>query len=124
MEQFLQLNNDNFFQFALKYYDNPSCRTAEEFNRDLQRFTYIKKAFNKKIPDVHLILNHIRIQYNVFHPDSCTKMLFFKCNKEVWPRLKPFIIFLSYMPDNFLVEVPLDNYIVNELRKIKCSDIN
>jgi len=73
---------------------------------------------------IRLILNHIIVLYNCFGPNT-TNMLFFKL-KEYHSYIKPFIVFLDYMPDSIEYEtvkimnsdIPLDPNIVNELRKI------
>ena len=33
-----ELTDDNFFIFAMKHYDNPSCKGMDEFKDDLKRF--------------------------------------------------------------------------------------
>ena len=35
-----KLTENNFLQFALNNYDNPSCATLEEFEDDLKKFLY------------------------------------------------------------------------------------
>jgi hypothetical protein len=71
-----------------------------------------------------LILNHLIILYNCFGPQA-TNLLFFKL-KDQHQYLKPFVMFLNYMPDVIEYEdvrilnsdIPLDLNIVKELRKI------
>jgi len=59
------LNQDNFLMYAMKAYDNPSCKGMEEFMEDLERIKYIKRLLNKfeKRDSLkeRLILNHIII---------------------------------------------------------------
>ena len=45
-------------------------------------------------------------------------MVFYKLEEELWPAVKTFLVFLSYLPENERVEVPLDMTIANILRKI------
>jgi len=124
------LTDDNFFLFAAKYYDNPGCYSMEEFQDDLNHFRYLKRLFNKYAEGgelkERLILNHITVIYNVFGPQAATRMLFLKL-KGQWHYLKPFLVFLSYMPevvkgvdgkDIRNSDVGLDPGIVNALRKI------
>lgn len=96
------LTESNFVQFALKYYDNPSCTIVEEFEDDLKRFLYLKKLFRryKELNELkeRLILNHIIIIYNLWG-DSATNMLFFKVEKENWNVLIPFLIYLGRLPE-------------------------
>ena len=38
---------------------------------------------------------------------AATKMLFFKIEKEYWPHLKTFLIFLNYMPEKIVISKEL-----------------
>ena len=97
------LTESDFLNYAMRHYDNPSCRTINEFNNDLNRFKYLKKLFqryeDKKEENFLLMLNHIMILFNVFKREHCIKMLFFKVDRKHWPLLKTFLVGLSYMPD-------------------------
>ena len=44
-----ELTEDNFVLYAMKFYDNPSCKGLTEFKDDLKRFSYLKKLFKKYI---------------------------------------------------------------------------
>lgn len=122
------LNDTNFMLYAAKCYDVKKSSGAEEFYEDLKRFQYLKRLFKRyeEADDlkVRLILNHIIVLYNCFGPEA-TNMLFFKL-KEYHACVKPFVLFLNYMPDVIKYEehiiigsdIPLDNSIVKELRKI------
>jgi hypothetical protein len=76
------LSEDNFLLYAIKVYDNPSCKGMNEFYEDLNRIKYIKRLFNKyetkKILKERLLLNHIMILNNVFGVEGCARILFFK----------------------------------------------
>ena len=125
----MSFNKDNFILFAMKCYDNPSCSGIKEFYDDIKRFQYVRKSLrrkqNNKIFNLKLTLNHLITLYNIFGIKA-TEMLFFKVDKELWIYLKPFIVFLNYMPkrmsfDNQTIlssDIPMDEDIVNELRKI------
>ena len=121
------LNDDNFLLYAMNHYDNPQCHSIDEFEDDLKRFLYIKKLFSRyKNSDElreRLILNHIIVLYNVFG-DSVTNMLFFKIDKEDWPVLTTFLVYVNRMPE-FLEQhgiktsdITLDQKVVSALRKI------
>lgn len=123
-----EITEDTFLLYAAKHYNNPSCTTMKEFLDDIKRFKYIKRLFrrytkNGKIAD-RLVLNHIIVLHNVFGP-STIPLLFFKIEKEYWAQLKTFLIFLDYLPDNYVIEaeteetvIPLDTTIISQLRKI------
>lgn len=122
------LNDTNFLLYAAKSYDIKRSASTEEFYEELKRFQYLKRLFKRYEESgdlkVRLILNHIIVLYNCFGEDT-TNMLFFKL-KEYHSCLKPFTIFLNYMPEHVIYEddvirnsdIPLDQIIVNELRKI------
>lgn len=125
------LNEDNFVLYAMKHYDNPSCKGMNEFLDDLKRFKYLKRLLRKYSVNndlkERLILNHIIVIYNLFGYDAATKMLFYKIEKKYWSQLKTFLVFLNYMPLKLIVskgieiqdsEIPLDENIIEILRKI------
>lgn len=115
---------ENFLHYAMNHYDNPSCKTIEEFNEDYQRITLIKKLLGKENQNIKLVLNHLVILFNVFHPEACIKMLFQKIEKEKWVDLKTYLVFLNFMPETIPGEgikstsLPLNPTIIEELRKI------
>ena len=41
------LNDDNIVIFAMKNYQNPSCKNIEEFQEDFNRIKYVKRLFNR-----------------------------------------------------------------------------
>ena len=57
-----RLSEDNFLLYAIKLYDNPSCKGIGEFYEDLNRIKYIKRLFfkydSKKLLKDKLLLNH------------------------------------------------------------------
>ena len=115
---------ENFFAYCQKHYDNPHCKTIEEFNEDLQRFIYIKKLMNRDECNPRLVLNHIIVLYNVFERHACTVMLFYKLEKEYWVRLKTYLVYLNLMeetiPELGIVssDIGLDQKIIEDLRQL------
>lgn len=115
----------DFFNFAMKNYDNPNCRTVDEFKNDLLRFKHINKLLcrfeNGDDVDIMLILNHFIILYNIFAADACTRMILYRCRNYL-SAVKTFLTFLNYMPDNvpelgiINSDIELDARIVNGLR--------
>jgi len=123
------LNEDNFVVYAMHHYENSQCHGLVEFEEDLNRFKYLKRLFSRYKQGgelrERLILNHLIVLYNVFGASPATKMLFFKTDKEYWPQLKTFLVFLNYMPTEVIADhrirdtdIPLDENIVQVLRKI------
>ena len=127
-----ELTEENFTMFAVKNYDNPSCKGMDEFLDDLKRFKYIKRLLRKynvgKDLKERLILNHIIVLGNLFGIDATTKMLFYKLEEKFWPQIKTFLVFLNYMPtcikgikgkDILSSNIPVDMKIADLLREIK-----
>lgn len=124
----MQLNEDTFMVWAAKHYDMRRAASIDEFNDDLKRFQYLKRLFRRyeEMDDlkVRLILNHLIVLYNCFGT-ATTPMLFMRL-EEYHKFLKPFVMYLSYMPNVIEYgekriinsDVPLDAKIVEELRKI------
>jgi hypothetical protein len=122
------LDEKSFLILAAKNYDMKRSSGVEEFYDDLKRFQYLKRLFKRYEDDgdlrIRLILNHIVVLYNCFG-SAATNMLFYRL-KEHHKYLKPFVVFLNYMPDSIEYEnvkildsdIPLDPQIIEELRKI------
>jgi len=129
---FDDLNEDNYLMYTMREYNNIQCTDIEEFYDDLKKIKYIKRLFNiyKNNGQLkeRLILNHLIIFYNVFNVESGTRILFYKIEKDFWPMLKTFLIFLDRMPDKIesirgitvrSSDIQLDDGIVTRLRSIK-----
>jgi|TARA_Y100000114_G_C11723478_1_gene309705 hypothetical protein len=119
------LTDDNIINFAMKNYDNPSCKNIEEFQEDFNRIKYIKRLFNRYettgILRERLILNHIITFYNVFGLHPSTRMLFNRIHEKHFSLLKTFLTYLNYCPeekfDNIdIISIPLDTRIIETLR--------
>lgn len=122
MVDFSKLTPENINMFAMKHYDNPSCVDEQEFLDDMKRFKYLKRLFRKyetsKELKARLIINHIIILSNVFGVDAATTLLFFKIEKNHWTLLKTFLVFLHFMPEYDLVEIPISRKVLVELGRI------
>ena len=121
---FDHLNEDNFLLFAIKYYENPQAVTKKDFERDLNHFKYIKRLLkrykNTGELKTHLLLNHFIILYNIFG-EATTPMLFYKIEKDLWPVMKAFIIFLNKLPEypqSEIHDIQVDLDCMKELYKI------
>jgi len=116
---FDELTKDNWIMFAIKHYENPNSVTYEDFEKDLNKFKYLKRLFRRYLTtgDLkhHLILNHIIVMYNVFN-DAATPLLFYKMESKYWPALKAFMMFLNRLPEPLNINV--DETCLNLLTKI------
>ena len=122
-----KLCHNNFIMYAMKMYSNPLCTGMEEFKEDILRIKYIKRLLLKYKKNHNLkerlILNHIIILQNVFGAEACTRILFYKINKDLHSYLKSFLEYLEYLPSS-IPEVDLnainsDHRILMILEKLK-----
>ena len=109
------LHDGNFLIYAAKHYDRPHI-LQQEFEDDLRRIKYVKRLLRKYRQSgdckERLILNHIIILSNVFGVEPTVNMLFFKVDKEDYPVLKTFLLFLNYLPHRLTVS--FDKYYVKQ----------
>ena len=122
MKVFDELTNKNFELFAATNYDNPECMDVIEFKEDLNRFKYLKRLLKRYETDgdlqERLILNHLIVIYNVFGIKAANRMVWFKINHEHYHFIKPFLVFLHYLPEDEMVEIGMDKLVVERLRNI------
>ncbi len=122
MKVFDELNNKNFKLYAAAKYNNPECVDVEEFQQDLNRFKYLKRLLKRYelTGDLQerLILNHLIVLYNVFGIEAGNRMIWYKINDEHWHYIKPFLVYLHYLPEQEKLEITMDPFIVEVLRKL------
>ena len=54
----------------------------------------------------NLILNHMTVLFNVFN-DAATPLLFYNLEKDLWPYLKSFLVFLNRISEFPQTEINL-----------------
>ena len=117
--RFDELNEDNYLLFAIKFYDNPQAVTKEDFEDDLKRIKYVKRLLkrykNTGVLKTHLILNHLTVLFNVFD-DATVPLLFYNLERELWPYIKSFLVFLNRLPEYPKTEI---NSIEEDLECLK-----
>jgi hypothetical protein len=127
----MKLDNSNFILYCAQHYDNPQFTGTEEFLEDLKRVKYIKKLITRYVKSgdlkERLILNHLIILNNVFGAFHLPRILYLKMGDQM-KYVKPFLILLGIMPDEirnvgkeeivYTDDIPLDNGIVEALRKL------
>jgi hypothetical protein len=114
--RFDELNENNYLLFAIKFYNNPQALTKEDFEDDLKRIKYVKRLLkrykNTNTLKTHLILNHLTVLFNVFD-DAAVPLLFYNLEKDLWPFIKSFLVFLNRIPEypkSFIHEISEDSY--------------
>ena len=122
--RFDELNEENYIIFAIKHYENPQAITQEDFFEDMKRFKWIKRLLNKYKNtgelNIHLIINHFMVLYNVFG-EAATPLLFYKLNKELWSILKTFVLYLGRLPEypkTSIHDIPVDIECLKILKSI------
>ena len=122
--RFDELNENNYLLFAIKFYDNPQAVTKEDFEDDLKRIKYIKRLLkrykNTGVLKTHLILNHLIVLFNVFN-DATVPLLLYNLEKDLWPAIKSFLIFLnrvSEYPKTKVNEIEADEYCLQQLKEL------
>ena len=122
--RFDELNENNYIMFAIKHDENPQAVTQDDFYEDMKRFKWIKRLLKRyKTTGVlksHLLLNHFIILYNVFG-EATTPLLFFKIDKELWPVIKTFVVYLDRLPEypkSILHDIKMDEDCLLDLNKI------
>ena len=122
--RFDELNESNYLLFAIKFYDNPQAVTRDDFEEDLKRIRYVKRLLKKYKKEgvlrTYLILNHLTVLFNVFN-DATVPLLFFNLERDLWPSLKSFLIFLNRIPEyprSQMDEIEEDQYCLNQLQEI------
>lgn len=122
--RFDELNENNYIMFAIKHYENPQAVTQEDFYEDLKRFKWIKRLLKRyKTTGTlksHLLLNHFIILYNVFG-EATTPLLFFKIDRDLWPVIKSFVVYLGRLPEyprSVLHEISMDEDCLRDLNRL------
>tara|TARA_R110000803_G_C11986045_1_gene321303 strand:+ start:644 stop:1012 length:369 start_codon:yes stop_codon:yes gene_type:complete len=122
MKLFSELNNENFELYAAKHYRNEACLDVQEFKEDVARFKYVLRLLRRYkesgIVQERLILNHIIVIYNVFDISAATRILFYKIEPDLWPSIKTFLIYLSYMPEDKYSQVTIDLTLAKKLQAL------
>lgn len=97
------LSDSEFFAYATRHYDNPSCKTSDEFNEDLNRFRHLRKLLirhgNGENVNPRLILNHIIVILNVFDTQAAVRLMFGRIERNLWNPVKTILTFLEIMPE-------------------------
>lgn len=111
-----------FLDVAMKSYDNPSCITLDEFNKDLSSYVFIKKTARKYLiePDkLRQLVNQLVIYYNCFGKPG-TDLLLYKIHEpELLAVIIPVILYLGRSTDSIdEITVTLNNDVLIQLNEL------
>jgi len=98
--------------------------TKDDFYDDLKRIKYIKRLLKRYRKDgelkTYLILNHLTVLFNVFG-DATVPLLFYNLEKDLWPYIKSFLVFLNRIPEYPKSEI--DNIVEDSDCSFKLQEI-
>ena len=117
----LKLKQDRNLRWIVESLRVPA-NSEEEFYDDLKRIKYIKRLFKRFIETgelrERLLLNHFIVLNNMFGADAAITLLLFKIEKEHWPLLKTFLVYLNMLRENELMDVEVNNDILKILEAL------
>lgn len=93
-------DDHEYLERAMKAYNNPSCITIEEFNRDLYLITNIRKSIRKynakEEVNIRRLVNYFVVLYNCFG-STATDLLLYKIEEpELVSVIIPVISYLGW----------------------------
>jgi hypothetical protein len=116
---------------AAKYYNNPTCLTVQDFERDLLKVASIRrqviKYHTKGVIDERKTLNLFIELGNCFDPSMVAELIFYRTEPIYWTYLIPFMTFLGILPTYIflLQETPISTTsiqgcanIINKLKEL------
>ena len=108
-----------YLEVAMRAYDNPSCITLEEFNKDLNQYIVIKKSIRKYYnspENLRKLVNQLVIFYNCFGIAG-TELLLYKVHEpDILAVLIPIIMYLGMTTETVdLVTVALNIDTIKQL---------
>jgi hypothetical protein len=104
----------------MNHYDNPSCKTLDVFNEDVNRVIHIKRLLNRIIAgedvSLRLVLNHFIILFNTFDREAAMAMLFFKNEQDKWSLIRTFLRHINQEPVDIIpyLNVPVNMIPINK----------
>lgn len=112
----------DFFQHALRYYDNSACTSAEEFTNDIGQHQTIKRAIRKYIDDganLHRLINHTLIFYNCFGKGATTMLIYKIKEDEFRGVLIPIICYLGWHDESLdALRVNINKTIIKDIEEL------
>lgn len=118
-ELFAYLNENNYKLFAVKHYRNSHCSGPDEFYNDINKIKSIKKQLtahhNNDSMNERLFLNYVITFFNVFEIDAAKVLLFYKLESEHWTYIKTAMVFLKFMKEEELPQIPINKELWDKL---------
>lgn len=120
----LELNNDNYLDYAKDCYIGLRVKNSDNFSTLLKYFPRIKKLLGAErcATKNRMLLNNIVILYNSFGMKPTTRLLFYFMPDEYHPSIKSLLKYLGGLPTSIpeadLDNIKLDIILYNKLEKM------
>lgn len=115
-------NDHEYLEVAMRAYDNPSCLTIDEFNRDLNQYIHIKKAVRRYHVDntcLRRLVNQLIIYYNCFGSVGTDLLLYKTKEDDILEVLIPIIMYLGRTTDSIQsVSTSLNMTVIQQLSEL------
>lgn len=115
-------NDHEYLETAMRAYDNPSCLTVDEFNRDLNQYIHIKKAVRRYHVDnstLRRLVNQLVIYYNCFGTTGTDLLLYKTKEIDILEVLIPIIMYLGRSTQTVdVVSVTLNMSVITQLSEL------
>ena len=112
-------SDEEFFNCAVKNYDNPRAISIDEFKSDVRRIGHLEtllRRYAKNKDDLRdrLIMNHIVILGNCFSTPVAMLMVKYKIAEELHQSLETFLYFVGWVD----LAKHLDFYLLDKLETV------
>lgn len=111
-----------YLEVAMKSYDNPSCITLDEFNKDLNSYIFIKKTIRKYLSEsdrLRQLVNQMVIYYNCFGTRGTDLLLYKIKDDDILGVLIPIIMYLGRGTESIEeIMVTLNNDVLIQLNEL------
>jgi len=103
----LKEKDEQLILYAARHYQliGTGDKVVKQFERDLNRITYIRKLFNRSKSREPLILNHIIILQNMFGITPTVTMLRHKVETHHHLKLNAFFRYLDSVPEDTMYDL-------------------
>lgn len=112
-------SDHEYLEVAMRAYDNPSCITIDEFNKDLNQYIHIKKSIRKYHQDntvLRKLVNQVVIYFNCFGKAGTDLLLYKTHEQDVLEVLIPILMYIGMAPSS--IEMPSVHLNINTIKQL------
>lgn len=118
-----QIKKERLLVFALQNTKTDQYISIDEFQLELDRLKYIKKALsnyeNGANPNLPLFITHFIILNNIFSCDTLNQILFSEIPEKHWIYLKTILVWLNILVTGNILKLTIHDKMFVKLNKIK-----